>query len=539
MHKKHWIVLLITICFGWGIVASVSAQRCTDPTTGGAIPCPNNKDDKPDKPQPTSTPSNDRDGDGLSNESDRCPDEGGHERNQGCPEDSTDNTSNNPSPEPPVILPTLPLDGRCMLATKSKERVNVRDIPSLNGQVIAQLDPQLSYPVHLHLLGAAPNNDDWFLISLGWVSETVVRLGGDCEALPTHYLGLSGVMLNHASSIRRISPDGFDPASAQPLPPFYLQFCDGSVKIMQTAISDCDGSVMPFDGLQSFVECDGSVHDISEELGDCPESASNMGLLLNDANEVVIIAIKFDFDMGAFNPQPEPPSPAEKCLTSMGLPSNGLTEKGFNPQPEPPADGASSNQPSTGLAEKGFNPQPDPPCMFVMNMSNFGGEGLALLGGEQGIIIVNGYGGPNANELGIIINGYGGPNANELGIILVDGYGGPNANEQGQKVHTASDLPADMKWTGIGNAFVIGESEGQVFVCPASKVGFNPQPDPPGEGETSNQPSTGLEEVGFNPQPEPPADGLSSNQPSTGLAEVGFNPQPDPPGHCFNVSVGI
>jgi len=516
MNRKYWIVLLIMMCFGWSITA-VSAQRCIDPATRGAIPCPennNNKSDKPNEPEPTSTPSNDRDGDGLSNESDRCPDSGGHERNQGCPEDETQDPAN-PTPEPTAInLPALPLEGRCLLATQGTGRVNVRDIPSLNGQIIAQLDPLLTYPVHLHLLGTPPNNDDWFLMSLGWVSATVVRLGGDCDNLPTHYLGLSGVVLNHATSIRRISPDGIDPASAQPLPPFYLQFCgDDSAQIMtESPISDCDGNDVPFDGTQSWVECDGSLHEISSSEG-CSEQAANYSMLMNTDGDPVAIVLQLDLDLVGFNPQPEPPP---LCLATMGLPSDGLTEKGFNPQPDPPAESESSTAPSTGLAEVGFNPQPEPPaCMLLMNGGNFGDDTLALIGGmggEQGIIIINGYGGPNANEQGIIIiNGYGGPDANEKGIIVVDGYGGPDANELGQKVQKVqkvqpvSDLPANTQWTGIGSYLVIGESEGQVFVCPASKVGFNPQPEPPAEDQSSTAPSTGLAEVGFNPQPEPPA----------------------------------
>lgn len=513
MISKYSIILMIMICFGWSI-ATVSAQRCINPATGGAIPCPKNNNDKPDQPEPTSTPSNDRDGDGLSDESDHCPDAGGHVRNLGCPEDETDNTTN-PAPEPTAIsLPILPTDGRCMLATQGAERVNVRDIPSLNGQIVGQLDPLLTYPVHLHLLGEPPTNDNWYLISLGWVSETVVRLGGDCDSLPTHDLGLAGVMINHATSIRRVSPDTIDPASAQSLPPYYLQFCDGSVKVMTENPMDCDGNEAPFDGSKNLVECDGSVHDIATESDNCSAQLSNFKMIINEDDEVVAIVLYLS--LLGFNPQPEPPP---FCLASMGLPSNGLTEQGFNPQPDPPTDGGSSNSLTSEFAKVAFNPQPEPPaCLLLMNGEIFGDGGIALLGGmsgEQGIIVVDGYGGPDANEQGIIIiNGYGGPDANEQGIIIINGYGGPNADELGQKVQKVqkvSELPADTKWTGIGNYLIIGESEGQVFVCPASETGFDPQPDPPAEGDSSNSPTSQFAKVAFNPQPEPPAQCLNMN----------------------------
>ena len=48
---------------------------------------------------------------------------------------------------------------------------------------------------------------------------------------------------------------------------------------------------------------------------------------------------------------------------------------------------------------------------------------------------------------------------------------------------------------------------------PGAKVGFNPQPDPPGKISRT----TALSRVALNPQPLPPG------------AKVGFNPQPDPP----------
>ena len=51
-----------------------------------------------------------------------------------------------------------------------------------------------------------------------------------------------------------------------------------------------------------------------------------------------------------------------------------------------------------------------------------------------------------------------------------------------------------------------------------TKVGFNPQPEPP----RPMSPDEDFWTLGFNPQPEPPG-------PMSDFGAVGFNPQPEPP----------
>ena len=79
--------------------------------------------------------------------------------------------------------PGLPTDGACVLATRDFATVNVRENPSLNSDVIADLDPTLTYPV------TAQNFDgSWLRVVInqteGWVSWFVTRQGGNCSAVP-------------------------------------------------------------------------------------------------------------------------------------------------------------------------------------------------------------------------------------------------------------------------------------------------------------------------------------------------------------------
>ncbi len=59
------------------------------------------------------------------------------------------------------------------------------------------------------------------------------------------------------------------------------------------------------------------------------------------------------------------------------------------------------------------------------------------------------------------------------------------------------------------------------FEDPASKRGFNPQPEPPAKPYEDP-----VIKKGFNPQPEPPAKAGIENP----GVKKGFNPQPEPPG---------
>src|SRR5687768_9422280 len=66
---KRALCILLSLGLLMVIASAVTAQSvCTDPATGGAIPCP------------------DRDGDGVQDSADRCISDVGPASNSGCPE---------------------------------------------------------------------------------------------------------------------------------------------------------------------------------------------------------------------------------------------------------------------------------------------------------------------------------------------------------------------------------------------------------------------------------------------------------------------
>ena len=84
----------------------------------------------------------------------------------------------------PIILPTLPTTGACVIATAGAGSVNVRSGPGLNFSIITVLP----YTTFATVLGRLADSS-WYNIdfngTIGWVSGTVVRLGGDCSTVPT------------------------------------------------------------------------------------------------------------------------------------------------------------------------------------------------------------------------------------------------------------------------------------------------------------------------------------------------------------------
>ena len=85
-------------------------------------------------------------------------------------------------PPPTIILPQLPTGGACVVATREAFSVNVRQEPSLDAPIVGQLDPTQIYEA-----AGRDGHGDWIdLISYnpGWVSVTVIRMGGDCSMLP-------------------------------------------------------------------------------------------------------------------------------------------------------------------------------------------------------------------------------------------------------------------------------------------------------------------------------------------------------------------
>lgn len=90
-----------------------------------------------------------------------------------------------PSPVPTVFVPaTLSPLGPCVVASSTGGRVNIRSGPSTSFSVIGQITGNTTAPV----IGRLPDNT-WYQISpaglIGWISASVIRLGGQCGAVPS------------------------------------------------------------------------------------------------------------------------------------------------------------------------------------------------------------------------------------------------------------------------------------------------------------------------------------------------------------------
>ena len=146
---------------------------CPAPANQPANPNPPaNPPENPPANPPANSPANpatpsDRDGDGIVDSADSCPNQAGNAANGGCPAPS---------------LPALPTSGQCVVATQSATRVNIREDTSTSTAVVGQLDPAQTYPV----LGQSTDSSgrEWLQVAQGWVASWVTRQGGDCGSLP-------------------------------------------------------------------------------------------------------------------------------------------------------------------------------------------------------------------------------------------------------------------------------------------------------------------------------------------------------------------
>lgn len=83
-----------------------------------------------------------------------------------------------PTFAPVVINPT----GPCLTASARGATINIRSAPGTDFSVVGQLQPTIAIPV----IGRLPDNS-WFQVNsngtIGWVSATVVILGGNCAGV--------------------------------------------------------------------------------------------------------------------------------------------------------------------------------------------------------------------------------------------------------------------------------------------------------------------------------------------------------------------
>lgn len=180
-------VLLVTFSILlMSVVSSVSAQAqppvCRD-AAGGIIPCP-----------PTTVPpvatlppivESDRDGDGVPDANDRCPDQAGTAETGGCPVDVivptvVPDAISTPVPTTGTVNPVRPSqDDICHITAATTTPSNIRATLALNGSIVGSLDPNQLYAV----LSIVVNTEGtWYRIETGWVSAVAATIGGRCPA---------------------------------------------------------------------------------------------------------------------------------------------------------------------------------------------------------------------------------------------------------------------------------------------------------------------------------------------------------------------
>ncbi len=86
--------------------------------------------------------------------------------------------------EPPATFAPVSIDpnGACEVASAGGQTINVRSGPGTSNGVITHLSPSISVPV----IGRVPDNS-WFQVNvggvIGWVSASVVTVGGNCSGV--------------------------------------------------------------------------------------------------------------------------------------------------------------------------------------------------------------------------------------------------------------------------------------------------------------------------------------------------------------------
>lgn len=125
-------------------------------------------------------------------------------------------------------LPPLPSTGPCIVASATGGRINVRGGPGVDFPVVGQLTGLTTAPV----TGTLPDHS-WYQIDVssitGWVSATVIRIGGECGSVSnislTPTATTSGPTLTPtvtATPTATITPGGPTPTHGLIIPTFIL-----------------------------------------------------------------------------------------------------------------------------------------------------------------------------------------------------------------------------------------------------------------------------------------------------------------------------
>lgn len=142
--------------------------QSTDPTDPGTQPT------QPGSPGAQPTQQNqDRDGDGVPDYVDACPDAAGTGFTNGCPVDAATAVPNN--------APVFPVSANCLLG--NSQQANLRQFPSTSDEIVGQL--RVGEFARGVFSTRTPQGETWYFTnSGGYVRSDIVRTNGNCRQLP-------------------------------------------------------------------------------------------------------------------------------------------------------------------------------------------------------------------------------------------------------------------------------------------------------------------------------------------------------------------
>jgi len=162
---KYWTRLFVVMLVVLLSAASISAQPEPCGTLPG-LPC-----------TPTPQPVADRDGDGVADFVDNCPDQAGTGFTNGCP---TDVTPSGEAPENITAPLIFPESGECLIGNFGN--VNVRVEPSTESDILLVLTPG-SFLWALYIVINDLGESWYYTLVDGYVRTDVVQNNGNCDDL--------------------------------------------------------------------------------------------------------------------------------------------------------------------------------------------------------------------------------------------------------------------------------------------------------------------------------------------------------------------